>query len=472
MENKKIIKRSVDFAKWYTSIVSEANLIEYGLVKGTIIFKPYSWSIWTNIQNILNSYFKNMEIENCSMPLFIPYSDFIKEAKHIKGFAPELFKVSELGEKKLEDPYVIRPTSEIMFCHYFSNNINSYNDLPLILNQWSNVFRVEKNTRPFLRNSEFFWQEQHGIFSNKKDALNFTKKMIDLYKKFMEEYLCIPVLMGKKTEYERFAGADETFTVEAIMQDGQALQCGTSHYLGQNFSKNFNIKFQNKDNKFEYGYQNSAGVSTRLIGAIIMSHSDDSGLVLPPKIAPIHVKINSLFADKSIEVKNFCLELKNKLSQKFNVKIDDSEKSIGFKLSEGEVSGIPIQINIGPKDLENNSLALYYRHDKAKEFLNIKDIDINFIEKKLDLISKELYKKAKKNLDDRIVEVSNLDDFKKNILLGNVISAFWSGTEDDEKKLKETTGASSRCISDETKLGICFFTGKQTNLKVFFARAY
>ncbi|MGL5246235.1 MAG: proline--tRNA ligase [Mycoplasmoidaceae bacterium] len=472
MENKKIVKRSVDFAKWYTSIISEANLIEYGLVKGTIIFKPYSWLIWTNIQDILNSYFKNMGIENCSMPLFIPYSDFTKEAKHIKGFAPELFKISELCGKKLEDPYVIRPTSEIMFCHYFSNNIHSYNDLPLILNQWSNVFRVEKNTRPFLRTSEFFWQEQHGIFSNEEDALSFTKKMIDLYKKFMEEYLCIPVLMGKKTEYERFAGADETFTIEAIMQDGQALQCGTSHYLGQNFSKNFNIKFQNKDNKFEYGFQNSAGVSTRLIGAIIMSHSDDNGLVLPPKIAPIQVKINSLFADKCIEVKNLCEELSNKLSKKFNVKIDDTNKSIGFKLSEGEVSGIPIQINIGPKDLENNSITLFYRQNREKEILNIKDVDLNFIEKKLELISKELYKKAKENLDKRIFEVSNLEDFNKHISLGNVVLAFWSGTEKDEKKLKETTGASSRCISDETKSGTCFFTGKKTNLKVFFARAY
>ncbi len=472
MENKKIIKRSVDFAKWYTSIISEANLIEYGLAKGTMIFKPYSWSIWTNIQDILNSYFKKMGIENCSMPLFIPYSEFLKEAKHIEGFAPELFKVTEIGEKRLEDPYVIRPTSEIIFCHYFSKNILSYNDLPLILNQWSNVFRVEKNTRPFLRNSEFFWQEQHGIFSNEKEALDFAKKMINLYKKFIEEYLCIPVLMGKKTEYERFAGADETFTIEAIMQDGQALQCGTSHYLNQNFSKNFNIKFQNKSNQFEYGYQNSAGVSTRLIGAIIMSHSDDNGLVLPPKIAPVQIKINSLFADKSIEVKNFCKDLSIKLSQKFNVKIDDTEKSIGFKLSEGEVSGIPIQINIGPKDLENGSLALVYRHDRSKEILNIKDVDINFIEKKLDLISKELYKKAKENLDKRIVEVSTLADFNENISLGNFVSAFWSGTEEDEKKLKETTGASSRCISDETKQGVCFFTGKKTNLKVFFARAY
>ncbi|MGL4616748.1 MAG: proline--tRNA ligase [Mycoplasmoidaceae bacterium] len=472
MENKKIVKRSVSFAKWYTSIVLEANLIEYGLVKGTIIFKPYSWSIWSNIQEILNSYFKNMKIKNCSMPLFIPYSDFIKEAKHIKGFAPELFKISELGEKKLEDPYVIRPTSEIMFCHYFSNNVHSYNDLPLILNQWSNVFRVEKNTRPFLRNSEFFWQEQHGIFSNKKDALDFTKKMIDLYKKFMEEYLCIPVLMGKKTEYERFAGANETFTVEAIMQDGQALQCGTSHYLSQNFSKNFNIKFQNNNNKFEYGYQNSAGVSTRLIGAIIMSHSDDNGLVLPPKIAPIQVKINSLFSNKSIEVKNFCKELANNISQKFIVEIDDSDKTIGSKLSEGEVSGIPIQINIGPKDLENNSLSLFYRHDRTKEILNIKDVNLNFIEKKLDSISKELYKKAKENLDKRIVEVFDFENFKKNIYLGNVVYAFWLGTEEDEKKIKETTGASSRCISDETKQGICFFTGKKTNSKVYFARAY
>lgn len=472
MENKKIIKRSVDFAKWYTSIISEANLIEYGLVKGTIIFKPYSWSIWLNIQDILNSYFKKMGIENCSMPLFIPYSDFIKEAKHIEGFAPELFKVSEFGEKKIEDPYVIRPTSEIMFCHYFSKNVLSYNDLPLILNQWANVFRVEKNTRPFLRNSEFFWQEQHGIFSNEKDGLNFTQQMINLYKKFIEEYLCIPVLIGRKTEYEKFAGADKTYTVEAIMQDGQALQCGTSHYLNQNFSKNFNIKFQNKNNQFEYGYQNSAGVSTRLIGAIIMSHSDDNGLILPPKIAPIQVKINSIFADKYIEVKNFCEELKNKLSKKFNVKIDSSNKSIGFKLSEGEVSGVPIQINVGLKDLESNSLNLVYRDDRSKESLKIQDLDLNFIEKKLDLISKKLYQKAKENLDKRIVEISTIEEFNKNISLGNVVSAFWSGTKEDEKKLKEISGASSRCIYDETQKGTCFFTGKKTSMKVFFARAY
>ncbi|MGL4647310.1 MAG: proline--tRNA ligase [Mycoplasmoidaceae bacterium] len=475
MANKKIIQKEHDFAKWYTSVIHEADLVDYGLVKGTIIFKPYAWAIWNKIQKILDAYFWDLEIQNCYMPALIPYSDFIKEAQHVEGFAPELFKVSEIGNKKLSDPLVLRPTSEIMFCHYFAKNIMSYNDLPLILNQWANAFRVEKNTKPFLRNSEFLWQEQHGAFASEKDARRFAKRMIELYQNFVEKYLCIPVLVGEKTAYERFAGSQNTYTIEAIMQDGQALQCGTSHYLGQNFSKNFQIKFQNQDNQQAYVYQTSAGVSTRLIGGIIMAHADNNGLVLPPKIAPIQVKLNTIFADKDLNVLKTAKKLYLALKDEFNVEIDNSHKSIGFKLADGEVKGIPIQINIGPNDLKEGFLTYVCRNSYQKASIKLSKLSCKFIRTQLDRISSELYQKAFKNLHDRIVVVDSLEAFQINISHGKIVLAYWDGDQNEEKKLKDLTGASSRCIKEEvagSSEGVCFYTKRKTKNQVYFARAY
>lgn len=465
-----------DFAKWYTSLIIESDLIEYGLVKGTIIFKPYAWTIWTNIQKGLDKYLKKVGTKNCSFPMMIPYSEFKKESNHIEGFAPELFKISKIGDKEIEDELVIRPTSEIAFCHFFASQSKSYNDLPLILNQWCSAFRVEKNTRPFLRNCEFQWQEQHAIFSTKDEAKDFSMKMINIYKDFINKYLCIPVLMGEKTEYERFAGAKKTYTVEALMQDGQALQCGTSHYLAQNFSKNFDIKFQTKDNRFEHVFQTSAGTSTRLIGATILAHSDEKGLVLPSMIAPWKyvIVINN---SKDLKINDFLSKLKHSMGS-IIFKVDDRDKSLGSRLSEYEIKGVPFQIIIGQKEIDENSITIFRRFTGEKYSISIEHLNFNYFKSLLEMHDNNLYTRANDFLQNSIVKAENLDEFIWAIKNKKIVLSYWAGNQEDEKKLKELTGASSRCISwdhedvNQNENYKCFFTGKENAKLVYFARAY
>lgn len=467
----KIIKQEIDFSKWYTSVIQEADLVDYGLVKGTIIFKPYGWAIWKRIQDEFTKVLEKVNTKECCFPMLIPYSNFQKEKEHVEGFNPELFKVSHLGDKKIEDELVLRPTSEIAFCQYFKKNINSYNDLPCILNQWGNVFRVEKNTRPFLRTSEFFWQEQHAIFATKDEAYNFSVDMVYEYKNFVKDFLNIDVLVGEKTENERFAGADNTFTIEALMPDGQVLQSATSHYLGQNFSKSFDIRFQTKSNNYENVYQTSAGLSTRIIGAIIMSHSDDNGLVLPFKIAPIQfgfVIPSDIANDKKIE------SIIKTVSE-YKYEIFKVEKSLGMMIQENELKGIPFQIIIGKKELENNTISLYRRDTKEKVTYPISEFSIKKIEKIISEYSSNLFNKSANRLKESIEFVSNIDDFVKALKNKKIVSAYWSGTKEDEKKLKELTTATPRCFDWKQKTSVtnkCFFTNKPNAKLVYFARAY
>lgn len=466
----KIVKREIDYAKWYTSIITEADLIDYGLAKGTLIFKPYGWQIWTNIKKYFTLELEKVNTQECCLPLMIPYSEFLKESKHVEGFNPELYKVSHIGNKKLEDELVVRPTSEIAFCYYFKKNVNSYNDLPCILNQWCNVFRVEKNTRPFLRTCEFFWQEQHAVFSNEKEAVDFAFTMIDMYKNFVKNFLSIHVLVGEKTENERFAGADKTLTIEAMMPDGQALQSATSHYLGTNFSKSFDIKYQNKNNEFDFVHQTSAGLSTRIIGAIIMSHSDDNGLVLPFKIAPIQFAVVST-SDADINKVNLIIGTLNKFRTAKHI----VEKSIGLKLQENEIKGIPFQIIVGKKELETNSITIYRRDLKIKTTIKIDEFSLEYINKLIESYENNLYMNSKNRLENNIVSANNIDEFKKGLDNKKFILAYWSGSAEDEKKLKELTGATPRCYaSDKQSLDNqnCFFTNKPNAKLVYFARSY
>lgn len=465
----KIVKREQDFAKWYTSIVLEADLVDYGLAKGTMIFKPYGWQIWNLIKQEFTKKLEEVGTEECCLPLMIPYSEFIKEKKHIEGFNPELYKVSFIGDKKLEDELVIRPTSEIAFCHYFQKNVSSYNTLPMILNQWCNVFRVEKNTRPFLRTCEFFWQEQHAVFALEKEAQEFSLKMLNVYENFVKDYLSIALLSGEKTENERFAGANNTYTIEAIMPDGQALQSGTSHYLGTNFSKNFDIKFQDKDNSYKYVYQTSAGISTRIMGAIIMSHSDNEGLVLPFKIAPIQFAIVASNQIEKDVINNIAQELKE-----YRTKVQIVEKSIGLTLQKNEIMGIPFQVIIGKKELETNTVTIYNRAYKTKVQININEFENKVVEL-IKQYENELYNRSLNNMKNSIVEIDNLEDFKKQINNKKVVLCYWNGTVEDEKKIKELTGATARCFPLNSKPEAnkkCFYTNKENARLIYFARAY
>lgn len=466
---EKIVKRDENFADWYTSIINNAQLIVYGQIKGTMMFQPNGWAIWERIQNILNNEFSKLDIKNVAMPTLIPYDEFTKETKHLEGFAPECFMINQVGQKELESPYVIRPTSEILFCKYFSYLTTSYKSLPIKVNQWCSVMRAEKTTRPFLRNSEFFWHELHSIFETKKEGIKFTKDIIKMYERIAREELCMPVICGEKTEGERFAGADNTFTIEGLMQDGQMLQCGTSHYLGQNFSKIYDIKFQTRENKFDFAHQNSAGISTRIIGGLIMIHGDDNGLVLPPAVAPIQIKINVLNFKKNPELLKVAKKLKNNL-KKYRVEIDSSDDSLGFKLSQGEIKGVPIQIIVGNETIEKNEITLIRRDDLIKQSFEISNLK-KVIDNQFKIYKQNIYNKAKTRLDNSIVEVTTIDELKKVLLDKKIAKACWAGNPDDEQEVKKLTGATPRVIYEQ-KQGKCFFTNKPSKNVVIFARAY
>ena len=460
MKNKAITLRNEDFAKWYTDVVKAAKLAEYSNVKGCIVFEPNGYAIWEKMQSVLDKMFKQTGHQNVYMPLLIPENLLKKEGELIEGFAPECAWVTMGGSNTLEERMAIRPTSETLFSDYYSLKVKSYRDLPKLYNQWCNVMRWEKETRPFLRSREFLWQEGHTVHETAKEAEEETLKMLNVYKKFFEEYLAIPVITGRKTEKEKFAGAEYTFTVEALMYNGVALQSGTSHYFGQKFSKAYDIKFLNRNNEWEYAYQTSWGVTTRMIGAVIMVHSDENGLVLPPKIAPRQVAIVPIGTDE--KVVNLAKEYNEKLNEKYIVSfVDLSEKSPGFKFAEHEVNGIPVRIEIGLRDLETNEITLA-RRDTREKIKVSKDCDIvNVVSELLENIQTNLFSQALKRREELTYETDSLEEIKQIMeTKPGFVKAHWCGDEVCELKMKEIRGTKSRCILDdevksEHKCAIC-----------------
>lgn len=474
MKNEAITSMNDDFAKWYTDVCKKAELMDYSSLKGFIIYRPYGYAIWENIQKYLDSEFKKTGHENVYMPMLIPENLLQKEKDHVEGFAPECAVVTYGGHEELEEKCLIRPTSETLFCEHYSKIVNSYRDLPKKYNQWCSVVRWEKTTRPFLRGSEFLWQEGHTIHSSKEEAIEETVNMLNIYKKTSADLLAIPMVTGLKTEKEKFAGAEATYTIEALMHDGKALQSGTSHYFGQGFAKAFDMKFLDKDNKWQYVYQTSWGVSTRLIGAVIMVHGDDNGLVLPPKVAPIQVRIIPIRQNVEGVIEK-AEEIKEELIKKgLRVDIDLTDKSPGYKFSEAEMIGIPIRIEIGPKDIENNKCVIVKRNDGNKIELNLDKYLAETIVGLLNVIHNEMYEKASAYLASHITYVSNYDDFKEKLEnAGGFIQAPWCGKTECELKIKEDTTATSRCISEkEAKNEKCICCGEEAKYIVNFAKAY
>lgn len=472
-KNEAITSMKDDFAKWYTDVCKKAELMDYSSVKGFIIYRPYGYAIWENIQNYMDSLFKKTGHQNVYMPMLIPENLLNKEKEHVEGFAPECAIVTKGGLEDLEEPCVIRPTSETLFCEHFSKIITSYRDLPKKYNQWCSVVRWEHTTRPFLRGSEFLWQEGHTIHATQEEAIEETLQMLDIYKKTCKDILAIPMITGLKTEKEKFAGAEATYTIETLMHDGKALQSGTSHYFGQGFARAFDIKFLDKENKQQYVYQTSWGISTRLLGAIIMVHGDDNGLVLPPFVAPIQVRIVPI-RSQELGVLEKSEELKNKLEQiGIRVDIDNSDKSPGYKFSESEMRGIPIRIEIGPKDIENNECIVVKRNDYQKVKMIM---DSNFeknIQNLLNIIHEEMFEKANKYLKENTTRTNNYDEFK-NVLndKGGFIESPWCGDMSCELKIKEETTATTRCIKESAKGEKCIYCGKDAKHIVNFAKSY
>jgi len=462
-----------DFAQWYTDIVKKADLIDYSCVRGCMIIKPYGYAIWELIQKELDLRFKATGHENVYMPMFIPESLLQKEKDHVEGFAPEAAWITHGGNEELTERLCVRPTSETLFCEHYSHIIHSYRDLPKLYNQWCSVVRWEKTTRPFLRSLEFLWQEGHTVHATAEEAEKETIQQLNEYADFCEKVLAIPVIKGKKTEKEKFAGAIETYTIESLMHDGKALQSGTSHNFGDGFAKAFNIQYTDKNNKLQYAHQTSWGVSTRLIGGVIMVHSDNSGLVLPPKIAPIQVIIIPIAQQKEGIIEK-AEEIKNKLSEICRVRIDSSDKSPGWKYSEYEMKGVPIRIEIGPRDIENNQAILVRRDTREKTIVELSNISEEVL-KLLEKIQNSLLEKARKHRDSRTSTAKNMDEFK-NILETNqgFIKAMWCGNEECEDKIKEETGATSRCMPFEQEhiSDICVCCGKPAKKLVIWGKSY
>ena len=466
-----ITSRDVDFAKWYTDVCKVAELVDYSSTKGSMIIRPYGYAIWENIQSILDREFKRLGHENVQMPMFIPESLLNVEKDHIEGFAPEVAWVTMGGNSPLEERMCVRPTSETLFCEHYKKIIKSYRDLPKLYNQWCTIVRWEKTTRPFLRSREILWQEGHTMHQTEQEAREETKKMFKVYEDFQRNILALPVICGRKTEKEKFAGAEETYTIEAMMYDGVALQNGTSHYFGTSFAKAFNIEFLDQDNKLKTPYQTSWGVSTRMIGGIIMTHGDDHGLVLPPKIAPI--KVIFIPIGNSEEVNNTIKSLQESLPETITSKIDWSEKSPGFKFAEAEVKGIPIRVELGPRDLENKQVTLVRRDTLEKKQIQIQDFETE-IENLLEEIQTNLYEQAKKRRDTMLYEAKSYEEFQ-NIAKNKpgFIKINWCGDASCEEKIKEDTGLKSRCIIEEEQPdGNCIVCGGSGKHKIYFGKQY
>lgn len=474
MKNEKITERDKDFAKWYTDVVKAAHLATYSSVKGCIIFEPNGYALWEEIQKNLDRMFKETGHRNVYMPLLIPKSLLEKEGELVEGFAPEVAWVTRGGQKELEEPLCVRPTSETLFSDYYHEVVKSYRDLPLKYNQWCSVFRWEKETRPFLRSREFLWQEGHTVHETSEEAEEETKRMLGIYEKLFKEYLAIPVITGKKTEKEKFAGAEYSLTVEALMYNGVALQSGTSHYFGDKFAKAYDITFKDRNNKDSYCYQTSWGVTTRMIGALIMVHSDDFGLVLPPKIAPVKVAIIKIGDSDKVNTK--IDEIIDALKAKeISYMVDDSEKSPGFKFAEAEVNGIPVRIEVGERDLNANKIVLA-RRDTREKIACEADSDIaSTVSDLLDTIQKDMYQRALERREKLTFEAHNLDDVRKIMdTQPGFIKAMWCGDEACELKMKEIKGTKSRCIlEDEKKIDDkCVVCGKDAKHLVVWGIQY
>ena len=436
MFTKEIADIKTDFAQWYTDVVLKTEMADYGPVKGTMVIRPYGYAVWENIQKALDSKFKETGHVNAYFPLLIPMKFFEKEAEHVEGFAPELVTVTQVGEEVLGEKLVVRPTSETIFGNMYSKWIQSWRDLPVLINQWANVMRWEKTTRPFLRTSEFLWQEGHTAHATEQEAEEETLKMLNVYKDFARDYLAIPMFAGVKSEREKFAGAVRTYGIEAMMQDGKSLQAGTSHYLGQNFSKAFDIKFLDKDGTHKYVYTTSWGTTTRLIGALIMVHGDDNGLVLPPFVAPIQVVIVPIKMNEP-GVLSKCQEIKETLEKSgIRVKLDSSDKTPGWKFSEYEMKGVPLRIEIGPKDLNQNSCMIAKRNDGKKDRYSLENI-AETCSSVLKTIHNEMYNAALHNLLSNIKEAHSYEEVKTIVNNGGYCKMMWCGSEDCENKIKE-----------------------------------
>ena len=491
IELKQLTKRSENYSQWYNDLVVKADLAEQSAVRGCMVIKPYGYAIWEKMQRTLDDMFKETGHVNAYFPLLIPKSFLSREAEHVEGFAKECAVVTHYRLKnaedgsgvvvdpaaKLEEELIIRPTSETIIWNTYKNWIHSYRDLPILCNQWANVFRWEMRTRMFLRTAEFLWQEGHTAHATKEEALVEAKKMLGVYADFAEKYMAVPVIKGVKTAHERFAGALETFTIEAMMQDGKALQSGTSHFLGQNFAKAFDVKFINKENKLDYVWATSWGVSTRLMGALIMTHSDDNGLVLPPHLAPIQVVIVPIYRKQeqlamvSEKVAGIVEGLKAK---GISVKYDDADnKRPGFKFADYELKGVPVRLVIGPKDLEENTAEVMRRDTLGKETVSLDGI-VDYVANLLEDIQTNIYPKARNFRDSHIFEANSYDEFKELIEKGGFVLAHWDGTTETEERVKEETKATIRCIplDGDTTPGTCIFTGKPSERRVIFARNY
>ena len=489
--SKGITSKNDDYSQWYNDIVIKADLAEHSSVKGCMVIKPYGYSIWEKIQAVLDQKFKDTGHSNAYFPLFIPKSYFSKEAAHVEGFATECAVVTHYRLKndgngnivvdetaKLEEELIVRPTSETIIWNTYRGWIQSYRDLPLLINQWANVVRWEMRTRLFLRTTEFLWQEGHTAHATAQEAVEETERMLDVYADFSENWMAVPVVKGKKTPSERFAGALETYCIEALMQDGKALQAGTSHFLGQNFAKAFDVKFTSKEGKLEHVWATSWGVSTRLMGALIMAHSDDAGLVLPPRLAPIQVVIIPIYKGEEdlAKITRFVDELKIKLKGLgVSVKYDDRDSQRpGFKFAEYELKGVPIRLAIGGRDMENGTVELARRDTKEKFTVPQEGLDI-YIANLLEEIQAQIYNKAHQFREEHISEANSYEEFRT--LLDDktgFISAHWDGTAETEKRIKEETKATIRCIplNNKQEDGVCIVTGKPSTQRVLFARAY
>lgn len=469
-----ITAMDVDFAKWYTDICKKAELIEYTSVKGCMVIRPYGYAIWENIQKNLDDRFKATGHENVCMPMFIPESLLEKEKDHVEGFAPEVAWVTHGGSEKLEERLCVRPTSETLFCEHYANVVHSYRDLPKLYNQWVSVVRWEKTTRPFLRSREFLWQEGHTIHATAEEAIEETERMLNVYADFCEKDLAIPVVKGKKTESDKFAGAVSTYAIEALMHDGKALQAGTSHYFGDGFAKAFGIQFQSKENKLEYPHQTSWGMTTRMIGAIIMTHGDDNGLVLPPAVAPIQAVIIPVAQHKP-GVLEKAEELRAQLASKFRVKVDSTDNSPGWKFAEYEMKGVPVRIEIGPRDIEANQCVIVTRHNREKTVVSLDNL-AETVAEKLGEVRDGLWEKALANRERRTYDCKTMDEIVDALSKNGdgFVRAMWCGDEACEDKVKEKTGVGTRCIPFEQEQisDKCVCCGKPAKHMVYWAKAY
>ena len=471
---EQITDMEVDFTQWFTDVCKKAQLIDYSSIKGIFVYRPYGYAIWENIQHILDGEFKKVGVENVYMPMLIPESLLQKEKDHVEGFAPECAWVTMGGGEKLEERYAIRPTSETLFCDHFSHVLQSHRDLPMKYNQWCSVLRWEKTSRPFLRHREFLWQEGHTIHATAQEAEDFTRSILNIYADFCEDVLAMPVTRGQKTEKEKFNGAESTYTIECMMHDRKALQAGTSHYFGDGFARAFGIEFTDKNNQKTNPFETSWGVSTRLIGGIIMTHGDNNGLVLPPKVAPVQVVVLPIAQHKEGVLEGASAIRDRLVSAGYRVKMDDSDNSMGWKCAEYEMKGVPLRVECGPRDLENGQCVLVRRNDGEKTVVKLEELE-TAVAQQLQLVHDGMYERAKKNLDEHIYEAHSLEEAKelqeKN---GGFVKTMWCGSLECEMKMKEVAGMSSRCIpfAQEKLDTVCACCGKPADKMIYWGVAY